>query len=278
MGRRHSHHSKNKKFLFSLIIIFVAIAIGSALWSTCRTKQAAHISTPESDLLQVKLPTALDQQLINYPGFTVSFNPRHHQPNYSAWQINVNNIDGNIPRGKKFTTDPNIKGCATTNDYRNSGYDRGHMAPAGDMKWDQQAMDACFNLTNICPQAKSLNTKAWKNLETKCRQWARRDSVLIVICGPILTDRLTKTIGDTHITVPDRFFKVILAPYANPPRAIGFIMPNGTVPGGIQQAAVSVDEVEATTGMDFFSSLPDDIETQVEAQCDFPKWEYTKKR
>ena len=102
-----------------------------------------------------------------------------------------------------------------------------------------------------------------------------RDSALIIVCGPILTDKLTRTIGD-GVTVPDRFFKVILAPYANPPRAIGFIMPNGRVSGGMQQAAVSVDVVEAATGYDFFSALPDDIVNQVEAECNFPLWSRTK--
>jgi endonuclease G len=137
-------------------------------------------------------------------------------------------------------------------------------------------MQACFYLTNMSPQAAALNSGAWKKLEDKCRDWAVRDSAIIIVCGPVLTDRITKTIGDTKVSVPTRYFKVILAPYANPPRAIGFIMNNGKVEGGMQQAAVSVDEVERITGFDFFSELPDDIENEVEAQCNFTLWSRLK--
>ena len=127
-------------------------------------------------------------------------------------------------------------------------------------------------MTNICPQAKSLNTGAWKRLEEKCRVWADADSAIIVICGPVPTDSLTEFLGDSRVAVPKRFFKVILSPFANPPRAIGFVMPNAKVRGGLQEAAMSVDEVERITGYDFFSALPDDIENEVESKNDFHLW------
>ena len=98
------------------------------------------------------------------------------------------------------------------------------------------------------------------------------DSVLYIVCGPVLTDELTERIGATGVAVPQRFFKVIVAPYADPPRGIGFIMPNGAVKGGMQQAACSIDEVEAITGLDFFAALPDTIENAVERQCNFNQW------
>ncbi|MDE5786515.1 MAG: hypothetical protein K2H98_08300, partial [Duncaniella sp.] len=63
---------------------------------------------------------------------------------------------------------------------------------------------------------------------------------------------------------------------ADNPRGIGFIMPNGKVPGGMQQAAVSIDEIERITGYDFFAALPDDIENKIESQCDFHYWSTLK--
>ena len=90
------------------------------------------------------------------------------------------------------------------------------------------------------------------------------------------TDPIREFIGDTRVAVPKRFFKVILSPNANPVRGIGFIMPNDKVPGGMQVAAVSIDEVERQTGHDFFSALPDDIENEVEQQCDFHYWSTIK--
>lgn len=257
-------------FIAAVVVVIIVIA-----WNAChadRSSSTPRLATQTDSLLIVRVPSVLDQQIIDYPGFTVSFNPTHHQPNYSAWCLTAEHLNGDVARRDKFATDSDVPGSATPDDYKRSGYDRGHMAPAGDMKWSRDAMDACFFMTNISPQHHDLNTRAWKKLEEKCRRWAMRDSVIIIICGPILTDHLTQTIGRTPVTVPERFFKVVLAPYANPPRAIGFVMPNGYVPGGMQQTAMSVDQVEAITGMDFFSSLPDDIENKVEADGDLRYW------
>lgn len=107
--------------------------------------------------------------------------------------------------------------------------------------------------------------------------WADADSAIIIICGPVVTDRITSRIGETGVAVPERFFKVILSPFANPPRAIGFVMPNGKLRGGIQAAAVSVNEVERITGYDFFAALPDDVEEEIEDQCKFNFWSNLKR-
>lgn len=225
------------------------------------------------NLETVVIPDDIPEIKIAYTGFNVSFNPAHHLPNYVTWELTAEESAGSIPRDSKFRTDTDILGCPTDYDYRRSGYDRGHMAPAADMKWDDQAMADCHFFTNICPQSHALNGGRWSSLEKKCREWVMRDSALTIICGPILSDRPLGTIGKTGVTVPARFFKVVLAQYANPPRAIGFIMTNATVPDGLEALAVSVDEVEAATGFDFFSALPDDIEEMVESTANFRVWE-----
>ena len=140
------------------------------------------------------------------------------------------------------------------------------------MKWDEEAMRQTFYLTNICPQAPELNRGTWKSLEEKCRVRAKTDSAIIIICGPILTDSITEYIGDSRVAVPKRFFKVVLSPYRDEPVAIGFIMPNAKVVGGMQPAAVSIDEVESATGHDFFSILNDDEENRLESMCNFNRW------
>lgn len=216
--------------------------------------------------------------LLVYKGMTVSFNREKHVPNWVAWELTGKEADGEAPRASDFLADPNVDGCANPWDYSYSGYDRGHIAPAGDMKWDPEAMQQSFYMTNICPQVKSLNSGAWKRLEEKCRNWARIDSAIVIVAGPVLTDSLTETIGDTEVIVPERFFKVILSPYADPPRGIGFIMNNGYVEGGMQKAAVSIDSVESVTGYDFFSVLPDSIEEKIESECRFHYWSTLKPR
>ena len=228
------------------------------------------------NLEMVTTPETISSQIVNYEGMILSFNKDLHIPNWVAWELTATEVSGTFPRDDNFRGDDNVIGSAEKWDYSYSGYDRGHMAPAGDMKWSAKAMDESFYMTNMCPQAKSLNTGAWKRLEEKCRQWAEIDSAIIVICGPIVTDPINEYIGDSKVAVPQRFFKVILSPYIENPRGIGFIMPNAKVPGGMQAAAVSIDEVEQVTGYDFFSSLPDEIENAVESQCKFHYWSTLK--
>lgn len=232
----------------------------------------------ETDLHFAIAADAIGDQLLKYPGFTLSFSPKHHQPRWVAWELTRQEAQASEASRKNssFQPDPKAIGCPQLADYRGSGYEKGHMCPAGDMKWSKEAMDACFMLTNICPQVNALNNGAWRSLEEKCREWAIRDSAIIIVCGPILADDPEHAIGDTKVTVPRRFFKAILAPYANPPRGIAFIMPNAHVPGGMQAAAVSIDQAEQAANIDLFPFLPDDIETEIEKQCNFPLWSKKK--
>lgn len=270
---RRKHISATSRFI--LLAVCLGLIFACHIVGRCNT---SHNESPRpsgiyGNLLEVKTnPDALPDVMVNYPGMDISFNPRWQQPNWVAWELTADETDGTEPRGNKFYCDESVAGCADHYDYSYSGYDRGHMAPAADMKWSAEAMHTSFSMANICPQAKSLNTGAWKRLEDKCRTWARADSAIIIICGPVTTDTPADYIGDTRVAVPRRFFKVILSPYTSPMRGIGFIMPNDKVPGGMQAAAVSIDEVERVTGHDFFSSLPDDIESEVERQCDFHYW------
>lgn len=260
-----------------IIYILVFMGVASHLMG-CNTDEKRGNGVVRSDFEQVLTASGLSDTLLRYKGMTVSFNSEKHVPNWVAWELTGVEADGTEPRARDFMADPSVKGCANPWDYSYSGYDRGHMAPAGDMKWDTEAMEQSFFMTNICPQVKSLNSGAWMRLEEKCRNWARIDSAIVIVAGPVLSDELTETIGSTGIVVPERFFKVILSPYANPPRAIGFIMNNGYVEGGMQKAAVSVDSVEKVTGHDFFSQLPDSIEEQVETECRFHYWSTLKAR
>lgn len=221
----------------------------------------------------MEIPEETPEIMVDYEGFTVSFNPARHVPNYVVWELTAEKAGGSIRRKSSFQADGDVYGCPSLDDYRNSGFDRGHMAPAGDMKWSAEAMAHSHYLTNICPQDHSLNGGVWASLENKCREWAKRDSALVIVCGPVLSDRITRTIGRSEVAVPERFFKVVLAPYANPPRAIGFIMANGHVEGGMQAAAVSVDEVETITGFDFFKAVPDEIEDKIESEANFNRWQ-----
>lgn len=220
----------------------------------------------------VLFPRGLSDKVVKYKGYTAHFNKDLHIPNCVTYEITANEARGKRDRSGNFERDESVAGCPNWWDYRDSGYDRGHMAPAGDMKWDEQAMNETFYLTNVCPQDAALNAGMWNDIEIKVREWARRDKSLIVVTGPIM-GKNQETIGqDVDIAVPEAFFKVILSPNTTPKKAIAFICPNRSCGGTMQSYAVSVDEVEKRTGMNFFNALPDEIENRIEATCNLNQW------
>lgn len=228
-------------------------------------------------LQYVSIPDSVPQEITEYTGFIVSFNSEFHIPNYSAWELTGVEADGALPRKSKFFQDNNVEGCPSLDDYRNSGFDRGHMAPAADMKWSEEAMADSHSLANICPQDHSVNGGVWSTLEKKCRNWAKRDSAIVIICGPVMSDVMPQSIGASGVKVPRRFFKVVLAPFVNPPRAIGFIVPNYASPLSLDEMACTVDDVEAITGYDFFQCLPDSIENEIESKANIRIWNKAKR-
>ncbi|MDE6485331.1 MAG: DNA/RNA non-specific endonuclease [Duncaniella sp.] len=275
--------AKSKKAIRLLIVLATCIILSAINY--CRSEQHSgnhgrRITTPTDSLtaalMQVDIPESIPCHLIEYTGMNIGFNPRLHIPNWVAWQLTADEADGEEPRTNKFFADENVPGSAESYDYNYSGYDRGHMAPAGDMKWDKNAISESFFMTNIAPQAKALNSGAWKRLEEKCRTWAKVFGDIYIVCGPITTDAPIEYIGDSRVFVPQRFFKAVIVINTDRPRGIGFIMPNGKVPGGMQQAAVTIDEIERITGFDLFAALPDDIENEIESQCDFHYWSTLK--
>ncbi|MCD8260728.1 MAG: DNA/RNA non-specific endonuclease, partial [Bacteroides sp.] len=214
--------------------------------------------------------TPRKEQIITHTGYTVSYNEDWRLPSWVAYELTQEKVQGTVKRATKFIPDPQVKGAQAQNsDYTNSGYDRGHMAPAGDMKWSKQAMDESFFFSNICPQDRKLNGGRWKDVEEKVREWATADSAIVIVYGPIMGKK-PKTLGTGKVAIPDAFYKVALSPYQSPLSAIGFIMKNENVRGKLQEYMVTIDSVETITGIDFFHLLPDEIEKKLESTLNIP--------
>ncbi|MCH5226677.1 MAG: DNA/RNA non-specific endonuclease [Muribaculaceae bacterium] len=267
--------------MFGLIFSFILIGTGCMLAINSCSKNddpenPGNQKPSESavDLYTVTLPWGTPEQIKEYTGFTVSFNKDNHTPNYVAWELLDSEVSYDVDRSDNFWQDLEIEGCPAHADYTHSGYDRGHMCPAADQKWSVEAMNDCFVMANMCPQAHELNAGAWEALENKTRQWAKRDKAVWVIAGPIYDENDTKRIGlyNIHPRVPGNFFKVLLALEVEEPRAIAFVFPNMASPGNMMEYAMSVDDLEEMLGYDFFSVLPDDIENKVEAKRSFAEW------
>ena len=206
-------------------------------------------------------------QIIQRTGYTLSYDAKNKTPQWVAWELTKEETRGDAERSQEFFPDPDVIGAKViTYDYSHSGYDRGHMAPAGDMKWSKKAMEESFYMSNICPQDHNLNTEDWNDLEMKSREWARRYGKVFIVCGPIYTGKRNEYIGEHRVKVPDAFFKVILINDSRKQCALGFYFENEAGERPLKEYIVSVDKIEKMTGMDFFSALPDDLENQLESE------------
>ena len=236
--------------------------------SGAAVKPAASTS---GSALAVGIPRGVANQVLQYQSIRVNFNPSLRIPNCVAYELTatmVNMADAPGHENRKnynYARDPKVKECPENWEYHGSGYSRGHMAPAMDMRWDKIAMAQCFYMTNMCPQDTKLNNDNWRVLEEKVHRWAKRDKRILVFTGPIMGQN-PKRIGKNKadIAVPDAFFKVLYAPDQG--RAIAFIYPNQPCPGGIGKYAVTVAEVECRTGLTFSSAIP-------KRQCKVADWE-----
>ena len=225
--------------------------------------------------LEIPAPLkGLPEQILRRVGYTVSYNSSTRQPNWVAWHLTREHTEGNVKRPRKaFHEDDDVDyPKATDDDYYNSGYDRGHMCPAADNKWDEDAMMESFLFTNMCPQNHGLNVGDWNEMENQCRRWAKKYGDIYIVCGPILYKSTHKRIGRNKVVVPEAFFKVVLC-MEGTPKAIGFICRNQSQKGKKKTDFINtIDDVERITGYDFFSKLPDDIEDKVEAHADINEW------
>lgn len=211
--------------------------------------------------------------ILRRKGYTVSYDPQTKLPVWVAWELTPDRLVNNVKRPTQaFHEDIDVpEPRVQTYDYINSGYDRGHMCPAADNKWDATAMYESFLFTNICPQNRNLNVGDWNEMENQCRRWAEKYGRIYIVCGPILYKGSHKTIGKNRVVVPEAFFKVVLCMKGNP-KAIGFIYKNaaGNRPKG--DYVNTIDQIERITGIDFFPSLPDEIESDIESKADFKAW------
>ncbi len=153
------------------------------------------------------------------------------------------------------------------------------MAPAGDMAFSRESMSESFYMSNMSPQIRNFNGGAWRELEESIRDWAYDFEHLYVVTGPVLTRGIRDQIGGNGVSVPDEFYKVILDASRPDLKAIAFLMPNEISTQALQEYALSIDEVEEITGIDFFADfLEPELEADLESQYDVRLWPMKEKR
>lgn len=214
-----------------------------------------------------------DDLIVEHEGYTLSYDEDIEQPKWVAYRLTAENIKKSVAdRKDNFRPDPDVRtGSATLADYKGSGYDRGHLAPAADFSWSQAAMDGTFFLSNMSPQDPSFNRGIWKKLEEQVRTWGLKDKELFVVVGPIV-ERGAKKIGKNKVAVPQRYYKIVLDISEPEVKAIGFIMNNEASSKGLMELAVTIDSIEKVTNLDFFPMIPDELENKLEGSINKNLW------
>jgi len=213
------------------------------------------------------------EQLVKHTMFALSYNEGYELPSWAAYQLTPEQAKTTGTFREKFAEDPLVTtGSAATKDYKDAGFIIGQLVPPEDMFTSPLAVEETFLMSNTIPLKPSFNKYVWKTIEKLIREWAKEGNTLYIAAGPVLKDAPFGTFGSNKISIPTRYYKVVLD--ANGERAIGFIMRSNVATGAPKSFAITVNELEKITGIDFFSGLADELELKVEASNDFTKWNF----
>ncbi|HET8580247.1 MAG TPA: DNA/RNA non-specific endonuclease [Nitrospiraceae bacterium] len=221
------------------------------------------------EYLKYGIPGA-EGDLLCRKGYVLAHNPDRKTPDWVAEHLTIEKVSATMDRKNYFQPDPELPPGkrAELADYKNSGYDRGNMAPPGDMRWDLEAYKESFYLSNVAPQVgRHMNRGIWAELEEKVREWAKKRGELYVYTGPIYDELLDtiETIGVNDVAIPSHFYKIIFDPGTK--EAIAFMMPNDELrTSDLPKYIVSVDMVEAETGLNFLSTLDAAVQARIESK------------
>jgi DNA/RNA endonuclease G (NUC1) len=220
------------------------------------------------------LPKGGNVEIVEHKHYTLGYNEKAEQAAWVAYLLTAESLYvPNMPRAKRFEHDLKVSThSASHGDYSNSGYTRGHLAPAGDMAFDREAMQESFLMSNMSPQLAEFNAGVWKELEEDVRDWAIDRKELYIVSGPIL-DGSEKYIGKNNkIAVPKSFYKIILDIYGKAPEAIAFHIPHRGCRERLETFALSIDSLEELTGFNFFAGMPN--EDVVEGMFETKNWNF----
>lgn len=244
-----------------LVLLFPAIVFANPIDNNC--PQFTVYGAPVSN----RTPT----QYICKQNYAINYRYDTKTPEYVVEHLTINNINGYAKRKDDFRPDPIIpkKYQSTLADYNGKGYDRGHLAPAGDNTTNDSIMSESFYLSNMIPQVPSNNRGIWDQLETNIRNYVKDNLDIYVVSGTYYQPGY-KTIGN-KVGVPSFIWKVIYNKTNN--KAIAYLIPNTDVDTkDLQKFIISISDLENLTGINFLPLLPnsDKIESITGSIKDWP--------
>lgn len=267
----------NKRNLYSVVAIALLLVIFGYEY-VLEAKASSEIieegTVVKSETNEYFLPTSTTGQIVHHGHYSLSYSEPHEQPEWVAYELKKSHLSTTNFKRPYFEIDKAVKtGAAHWKNYKNSGYDRGHLCPAGDRRFNKQAHDETFLTSNISPQKHQFNSGIWNTLEQKVRYWARKYDGVFVVTGGVLKGKMVK-IGDEEVSVPNQFYKVLIDNNSGSTKMIAFLLPHENSNQPLYTYVVSVDEIEALTGIDFFPELDDAIEDKLEASSSYKGWNF----
>lgn len=219
-------------------------------------------------------PTSTTGTIIHHDHYSLSYSENHEQAEWVAYELKKNHLSKEQFKRPYFISDAKVDTkSADWRNYKNSGYDKGHLCPAADRKFSKLAHDNTFLTSNISPQKHDFNAGIWNRLEQKTRYWANKYNGVFVVTGGILTNT-NQTIGYEKVTVPKYFYKILLDNSNQHIKMIAFLIPHKDSNRPLYNFIISVDEIEMLTGIDFFEELDDQIENRLEASTNYKNWSF----
>ena len=286
--RRNHRKGNNSAAMMSRLLILLLILgvfyVCKNLFSgnSSASTDASSTTSGEIDYTQnLSMLPSSKGQVINHQFYTLSYLEEYEQPEWVAYELKQELLfKPHVPRADNFRMDPLVKTkSAMREDYKRSGYSRGHLVPAGDMAFNETAMSETFFMSNMSPQKINFNGGVWRELEEQVRDWAKKYGNLYVVSGPMLDEKPIDYIGKNDVAVPAAYFKAIVDENDGDPRGIAYIIPHEKVSEQLDEFAVSIDELESRTGIDFFQNLfSEEIEEKVESTLNKKPWYFSKKR
>jgi endonuclease G len=282
LRRNHQAQSRGLQTTFRLVIfliIAVFALVGGYIWFNGIKVGPPDIVAPPP-MLRTYLPNS-NGDTIHHTYYSLSYLENHELAEWIAYPLTKQQLQmPNVEREDYFSPDDKIKtGSAVHADYSGSGYTRGHLAPAGDMAFDDIAMKESFFMSNMAPQIKEFNNGVWKELEENVRDWTYKAETLYIIAGPILQNSIKKIGKQNKVTVPSAFYKVLLDYTGDEKKGIAFVIPNKLSTERLETYMVSIDSIESLTGLDFFNDMINDGEEEkLESSINPSLWKVSDKR
>jgi endonuclease G, mitochondrial len=220
------------------------------------------------------LPNSTTGYIVHHDYYSLSYNEEHEQAEWIAYELKKNQLSRNQYKRPYFIQDKKIKTkSADWRNFKNSGYDKGHLCPAADRKFSKEAYNETFLTSNISPQNHDFNAGIWNRLEQKTRYWANKYNGIYVVTGGVLNNSSGK-IGKEKVTVPNHFYKILLNIKNGKTKTIAFLIPHKETKEPLYKFVVSIDKIEKITGIDFFPKIEDQKENELENNVSYKNWSF----